>query len=161
MLLGELNSEIDVPPGVHPALQDSGFVLIPHAVAPERLKCLVAAYNVVVASATGDDVRLGSTSTRVSDFVNRGGAFDDVYMFPALLRACHSVIGGPFKLSSFLSRSLWPGSAAQELHADVRRDSPDWPLVGFILMIDEFRPITERPVSSRVRTGGLASQNMI
>ncbi|HUQ70115.1 MAG TPA: phytanoyl-CoA dioxygenase family protein, partial [Planctomycetaceae bacterium] len=138
-MLGELNSELDVPPGLLSALQDSGFVVIPHAVPPERLQCLVAAYNVVMASATGDDVRHGSTSTRVSDFVNRGGAFDDVYMLPALLRACGSVIGGPFKLSSFLSRSLRPGSAAQELHADVRRDSPDWPLVGFILMIDEFR----------------------
>jgi hypothetical protein len=122
------------------ALQNSGFVLIHHAVAPERLKCLVAAYNVAVASATRDDVRHGGTSTRVSDFVNRGGAFDDVYMFPVLLRACHFVIGGPFKLSSFLSRSLRPGSAAQELHTDVRRDSLDWPLVGFILMIDEFSP---------------------
>lgn len=28
---------------------------------------------------------------------------------------------------------------AQELHVDVHRDSADWPLVGFILMIDEFR----------------------
>jgi hypothetical protein len=134
------NSDIDAPPVMLSALQDSGFVLIPHAVAPERLKRLVAAYDAVVASATGDDVRYGSTSTKVSDFVNRGGAFDDLYMFPALLRACHSVIGGPFKLSSFLSRSLRPGSAAQELHADVRRDSSGWPLVGFILMIDEFRP---------------------
>jgi len=33
MLLGKLNSEIDVPPGMLSALQDSGFVLIPHAVA--------------------------------------------------------------------------------------------------------------------------------
>ena len=137
---GESNSEIDVPPGMLSALQDSGFVLIPDAIAPERLNSLVAAYDVAVASATGDDVRHGSTSTRVSDFVNRGGAFDAVYMLPALLRACHAVIGGPFKLSSFLSRSLRPGAAAQELHADVRRDSADWPLVGFIVMIDEFRP---------------------
>ena len=29
---------------------------------------------------------------------------------------------------------------AQELHVDVQRDSADWPLVGFILMVDEFRP---------------------
>jgi hypothetical protein len=139
MLLGELNSENDATPQMLSALQESGFVLIPRAVAPEPLKCLVAAYNVAVASAADDDVRHGSTSTRVSDFVNRGSAFDDVYLVPALLRACASVIGGPFKLSSLLSRSLRPGSAAQELHVDVRRDSPDWPLVGFILMIDEFR----------------------
>ena len=139
-LLRELSSEDDVPSGMLAALQDSGFVLLPQAVGPERLPCLLAAYHLAVASATGDDVRHGSTSTRVTDFVNRGGAFDDVYMFPALLRACHAVIGGPFKLSSFLSRSLRPGSATQELHVDVRRDTPDWPLVGFILMIDDFRP---------------------
>ncbi len=83
MPLGELDSEIDVPPGTLSALQDSGFALISHAVPPERLKRLVVAYNVVVASATGEDVRHGSTSTRVGNFVNRGGAFDDVYMFPA------------------------------------------------------------------------------
>jgi ectoine hydroxylase-related dioxygenase (phytanoyl-CoA dioxygenase family) len=29
---------------------------------------------------------------------------------------------------------------AQGLHVDVIRDSADWPLVGFILMVDEFRP---------------------
>jgi len=29
---------------------------------------------------------------------------------------------------------------AQDLHVDVRRDSADWPLLGFILMVDEFRP---------------------
>jgi ectoine hydroxylase-related dioxygenase (phytanoyl-CoA dioxygenase family) len=29
---------------------------------------------------------------------------------------------------------------AQELHVDVARDSADWPLVGFILMIDAFGP---------------------
>lgn len=139
MRLEESNSDIEVSPDVLSTLQTSGFVVIPHAVTAERMKFLIAAYNGAVASATGDDVRHGSTSTRVSDFVNRGSAFDEVYMFPALLSACHFVIGGPFKLSSFLSRSLRPGAAAQELHADVRRDSPGWPLVGFILMIDEFR----------------------
>ena len=41
MLLGDLNSDVDVPPGMLSALQDSGFVLIPHAMAPERLKGLI------------------------------------------------------------------------------------------------------------------------
>jgi ectoine hydroxylase-related dioxygenase (phytanoyl-CoA dioxygenase family) len=93
-----------------------------------------------VASAAEDDVRTGSTSTRVSDFVNRGAEFDDVYISPPLLEASCRVIGQPFKLSSFHARTLRPGAAAQELHVDVRRDSTDWPLVGFILMVDEFRP---------------------
>jgi ectoine hydroxylase-related dioxygenase (phytanoyl-CoA dioxygenase family) len=75
----------------------------------------------------------------VSDFVNRGASFDDLYMFPPLLEACCRVIGAPFKLSSFQARTLRPGAHAQELHVDVRRHTADWPLLGFILMVDEFR----------------------
>jgi ectoine hydroxylase-related dioxygenase (phytanoyl-CoA dioxygenase family) len=71
--------------------------------------------------------------------VNRGAEFDGLYVFPPLLEACCRIIGRPFKLSSLLARSLRPHGAAQELHVDVARDSLDWPLVGFILMIDEFR----------------------
>jgi hypothetical protein len=48
--------------------------------------------------------------------------------------------GRPFKLSSLTARTLRPHTPAQELHVDVRRESPDWPLLGFILMIDAFRP---------------------
>ena len=50
------------------------------------------------------------------------------------------MIGQPFKLSSFMGRTLRAGSPSQELHVDVRRDSADWPLLGFILMVDDFRP---------------------
>jgi ectoine hydroxylase-related dioxygenase (phytanoyl-CoA dioxygenase family) len=38
-----------------------------------------------------------------------------------------------------LARTLRPRSAAQGLHADVARDAEEWPMVGFILMVDEFR----------------------
>ena len=105
----------------------------------ERMDELAEAYTAAFAAA-GDDMRVGSTSTKVVDFVNRGTDWDDIYVFPPLLEACCRVIGRPFKLSSFLGRSLRPRTAAQELHVDVRRESPDWPLLGFILMIDEFRP---------------------
>jgi ectoine hydroxylase-related dioxygenase (phytanoyl-CoA dioxygenase family) len=84
-------------------------------------------------------LRVGSTSTRVSDFVNRGTEFDGLYVFPPLLDACCRVIGRPFKLSSLQARTLRPHTPAQELHVDVRRDSADWPLLGFILMVDDFR----------------------
>ena len=101
---------------------------------------LAIAYNVAVASATGDDVHIGSASTRVADFVNRGPEFDDLYIFSPLLEACRCVIGRPFKLSSFHSRTLRPDTPAEELHVDVKRYSADWPLLSFILMVDEFRP---------------------
>ncbi|HSS79321.1 MAG TPA: phytanoyl-CoA dioxygenase family protein [Thermoanaerobaculia bacterium] len=121
-------------------LQERGFVVLPGPVPFDRLERLANAYTAVMASATGDDIKIGSTSTKVSDLVNRDAEFDGVYVFPPLLEACCRVIGQPFKLSSLLARTLRPGSPAQELHVDVRRDSADWPLLGFILMVDEFRP---------------------
>ena len=45
MLHGELGAEIEVSPGMLSALHDSGFVVIPDAVPPERMKGLVAAYD--------------------------------------------------------------------------------------------------------------------
>ena len=118
-------------------LHERGFVVIP---GPTRPDLLANAYTAAVASAASDDIRVGSTSTKVSDFVNRGAAFDDLYVFPPLLEACCRVIGRPFKLSSLHARTLRPGSPSQELHVDVPRGSADWPLLGFILMVDEFRP---------------------
>lgn len=121
-------------------LEERGFVVLPGMVAAERLERMASAYTQAVTSAAGHDVRVGSTSTKVNDFVNRGASFDDLYVFPPLLEACCCVIGGPFKLSSLNARTLRPGAHAQELHVDVPRNSADWPLLGFILMVDDFRP---------------------
>jgi len=117
-------------------------VVIPGPVSSRPLTQLSAAYDEVMASGAGPDLKVGSTTTRMYDLVNRrparGPAFDDVYTFPPLIEACRRVIGEPFKLSSLLGRTLRPGSPAQELHVDLARDSPDGPMVGFILMIDAF-----------------------
>ena len=130
----------ELPVDAASELRERGFVVLRDAVASDRMERLANAYTDAVASATGDDIRIGSASTRVNDFVNRGSAFDDLYIFPPLLEACCRVIGRPFKLSSFHARTLRPHTPAEELHVDVRWDSADWPLLSFILMIDEFRP---------------------
>ena len=132
-----LTAGSQLPVDVTSELQERGFVVIP---GPMRPDVLANAHTAAVASATSDDIRIGSTSTKVNDFVNRGAVFDNLYIFPPLLEACCRVIGRSFKLSSLHSRTLRPGSSAQELHVDVRRESADWPLLGFILMVDEFRP---------------------
>lgn len=121
-------------------LDQHGFVVLTNLVPGWQAAHLARAYDAAVASAAKDDVRMGSTSTRVTDFVNRGAEFDDVYICPPLLGACCRIIGRPFKLSSFHARTVRPGAACPELHVDVRRHSADWPLVGFILMVDEFGP---------------------
>ena len=122
------------------ALREDGFVVLPGLMPCWQVERLRRAYDAAAASAVADDVRVGSTTTRVNDFVNRGVEFDAVYVLPALLEACCQIIGRPFKLSSLHARTLRPYSPMSELHVDVRRDSMDWPLAGFILMIDEFRP---------------------
>jgi ectoine hydroxylase-related dioxygenase (phytanoyl-CoA dioxygenase family) len=120
-------------------LHERGFVVLPAPVLTAKIERVSSAYDAIVASATADDVHTGSTTTRVIDFVNRGEEFDSLYVFAPLLEACCRVIGRDFKLSSMHARTLRPHTSAQELHVDVRRDSTDWPLVGFILMVDEFR----------------------
>ena len=54
-------------------LQERGFVVLPGPVPSDRMERLDNAYTAAVASAIGDDITIGSTSTRVSDFVNRYG----------------------------------------------------------------------------------------
>jgi len=120
-------------------LHERGFVVLPGPVASADMEGVATAYDALVTSASIRDVHAGSTTTRVNDFVNRGNAFDALYVFPPLLEACCRTMGGDFKLSSLHARTLRPHTPAQELHVDVDRASADWPLVGFILMIDEFR----------------------
>ena len=130
----------ELPPEAVSELLDRGFLVLRNVVAADRMARLSAAYDAAVSSASEPDLRVGSTTTRVSDFVNRSETCDALYVYTPLLDACCRVIGKPFKLSSLVARTLRPHTPAQELHVDVSRESGDWPLVGFILMVDEFRP---------------------
>jgi len=120
-------------------LRDVGFIVIPGPVAADKLAKLAAAYDSAVASASSDDVGVGSTTTRVHDFVNRGSEFDELYVYQPILEACCRIIEQPFKLGSMLARTLRPHSQAQAFHVDFERDTNGWTMVGFIFMVDEFR----------------------
>lgn len=120
-------------------LVESGFVVVPGPVSGDPFKKLTAAYDEVMAMAAGPDFNIGSTTTRLSDLILYASVFEEVYLYPPLLEACSHIIGEPFKLSSFLARTLRGGMPAQELHADLARGSEDAPLLGFILKIDSFR----------------------
>lgn len=132
-------SDCELPTYATDELQNAGFTIIPGPVPVDRLARFAAAHDAVMASGNAADLKVASTTTRLDDFVNRGVEFDDLYLYPPLLQACHHVIGVPFKLSSILGRTLRPRTAAQDLHIDIKRDSKDLPMVGFILMVDEFR----------------------
>jgi hypothetical protein len=119
-------------------LVESGFVIIPGPVSGDLFNELTAAYDEVMALASGPDFKIASATTRMSDLLSYDPVFDDIYLYPPLLEACSHIVGEPFKLSSFLARTLRAGMSAQELHTDLPRDSEDAPLLGFILMIDPF-----------------------
>lgn len=129
----------ELPTDAMSALETRGFAVLPGLISPEHMRPLVEAYDAAFASASGDDVRVGSTSTKVSNLLARGRVFEEIFVLPPLLEACCRVIGAPFKLSSYIARTVRVGASSQELHVDVRRESADWPLVGFILMVDDFR----------------------
>jgi hypothetical protein len=118
-------------------LVELGFTILDGpAIAGDRLTLSIA-YDRAVSTAHPNDVSIRS-STRVHDFVNRGPAFDGIYLHPPLLAACCQLIGRPFRLSSMLARTLEPGAPIQPMHVDVRRHDPASPMVGFILMVDDF-----------------------
>jgi ectoine hydroxylase-related dioxygenase (phytanoyl-CoA dioxygenase family) len=120
-------------------LDEVGFIVIPGPVALERLPQLAEAYDSAVLNAHPDDVAVGRSTTRVNDFVNRGHEFDELYVYGPILEACFRTIRQPFKLSTMHSRTVRPHAPEQDLHVDFSRDSDGWPMVGFILMVDEFR----------------------
>ena len=63
--------ESELPAFAVSALRERGFVVLPGAVSSERMKRLINAYDAAAATPAGDDVKMGSASTRVSGLVNR------------------------------------------------------------------------------------------
>ena len=135
----KIGSGCELPARAAQELLDSGFAVMPGPVANERLEQLARAYDLAVAGAAPPDLSIGSQNTRVHDLVNCGAAFDELYVYQPVLEACCRVIGQPFKLSSLLARTVHPRAQAQPLHVDFRSDAEGWPMVGFIVMVDEFR----------------------
>jgi ectoine hydroxylase-related dioxygenase (phytanoyl-CoA dioxygenase family) len=135
----KIASDCELPGDVARELRDIGFAIIQGPVEAAKLTPLRAAYDAAVAGADRSDVSVGRSTTRVADFVNRSLDFDSAYIFPPILEACCSVIGRPFKLSTMHARTVHPHASAQALHVDFRRETTGWPMVGFILMVDEFR----------------------
>jgi ectoine hydroxylase-related dioxygenase (phytanoyl-CoA dioxygenase family) len=129
------------PPAVCAELHAQGFCVLPNLVPTTKLARIAAVYDRAFSEAAAPDLKTSSTGgcTRLADFVSRSAEFDELYVLEPVLSACAETIGPQFKLSSFHGRTVLPGAAAQALHVDVRRDEDAWPLLGFIVMVDEFR----------------------
>jgi ectoine hydroxylase-related dioxygenase (phytanoyl-CoA dioxygenase family) len=134
-----IDAGCDLSAGAVQDLHDIGFTIIPGPLPSDRLARFTEAYDSAVVGAAADDVSEGSSTIRVNDFVNRGPEFDVLYVYEPVLEACCRIIGQPFKLSTMHARTVRPYSQAQNLHVDFGREVDGWPMVGFIMMVDEFR----------------------
>ena len=126
-----------LPGDIAAQLRSDGFVVLPGPATPGGIAQLSEAYDRAVSAADPADIGV-SSSTRVTDFVDRGPEFDCIYIFPPLLAACCLIIGKPFKLSGTRTRTLEPGAPVEGMHVDVKPEGDGWPIVGFILMVDAF-----------------------
>ncbi len=137
--LTDIMDDFELSAGAWQELAESGFTVIPGPVPAGELVHLAAAYDAAVAEAVSADVKHGSSTTRVRDFVNRGPEFDRLYVHHPILKACCRILNEPFRLSTMHARTVRPGAPAQDLHVDFERDGQGWTMVGFIFMVDEFR----------------------
>lgn len=96
----KLAAQKHLPSETLQSLETDGFVVMDGPVPSHKMAELASCYDQAVESATSKDVKVGSTTTRVSDFVNRGEEFDELYVFPPLLEAACRIIREPFKLST-------------------------------------------------------------
>jgi ectoine hydroxylase-related dioxygenase (phytanoyl-CoA dioxygenase family) len=69
--------------------------------------------------------------------VEQLGAVADAYDAEVERAAGDDVRAGS---TSTHARTLRPGGTVLDIHVDVARDSADWPLLGFIFMVDAFTP---------------------
>jgi len=134
----QLRSECHLEAAALRRLDEDGFSIIESSGAVAKLDELGAAYDDAMGKATELDKRIGRTTTRVRDLLNRGEAFDSLVVHRPVLAACCHTIREPFKLSALVGRTLHARSGMDDLHVDFARDEEGWPMLGFILMIDEF-----------------------
>ena len=119
-------------------LQDQGFAIIPGPFNGADLDKAIKAYERAVETAQPHDIRTGRTSTRMNGLLDRAPELAAIFTRPPLLAPAAALIDGPFKLSTFHSRSIHPGATAQAVHQDVAPGLDGWPLLGFIFMADAF-----------------------
>jgi hypothetical protein len=135
----QIRASQELPPQMVEQLAVCGFLTITGPLSGTQFGELTDAYDQAMVEASGANLRIGSTTTRISDVLSFNPVFNEVFLFAPLLEACGHSIGEPFKLSSILGRTIRGGSSAQELHVDLPRASENAPLFGFILMIDPFQ----------------------
>lgn len=107
------------------SLDSDGFVILPKILQGKSLNLVrteVEGLYEKEGPGAGIEVHQESGARRLSDLVNKGEVFDQIYTNPQVLACIYHVIGREFKLSSLNARDALPGQGLQGLHADWGKD---------------------------------------
>lgn len=140
--------ELGVHDGSLPAaalaeLDAQGFTLIPGFLDPAWLERMRAAYEGVVKKEgvlVGLDHHQEAGARRLGNLVNKGEAWDSLYVDPRLLAAARHVLARPFKLGALSGRDPLLGGGFQAYHCDCApRTAEDQPFASFsaCIMLDD------------------------
>jgi len=102
-------------------LDELGYTVFHNVIDPEWLEEMRTTFERLMAE-EGDRAGLEAGQhegiRRLSDLVNKGSVFDQIYLHPILLAAAHHVIQRPFKIVSLNGHDPLPGSGQQRIHSD-------------------------------------------
>jgi hypothetical protein len=124
-------------------LDGQGYTIIPGFLDPAWLERMREAYETVVKKEgvlVGLDHHQERGARRLGNLVNKGEAWDSLYVDPRLLAAARHILGRPFKLGALSGRDPLLGGGFQWFHCDCGwRTAEDQPFVSVsaCIMLDD------------------------
>ena len=152
-VLNELNvSATNLNDSERKELDEKGFVVIPdhlpHSLREQLIETVESIFLEEGPAAgiqkQNDSVNLNQFgqepgARRLSDLVNKGEIFKEIYLDPKLLSAVAHVLKRDFKLSSLNARDVSKGNGYQRLHADWKQDYDQrFHVFNSIWLLDDF-----------------------
>lgn len=131
-------------PALYRELDQNGFAVIENVIGPKWLEQLRQTFEELVeeeGEEAGVEVAQMKGVRRLADLVNKGEAFDAVYVQPALLTAALHIFQRPFKLHSLNGHDPLVNDGLQSLHADGGQpETAEGPfrVVNSMWMLDDF-----------------------
>ena len=133
-------------PALYHELDQNGFAVLENVIGPKWLEQLRQTFEELVegeGEEAGVEVAQMKGVRRLADLVNKGEAFDAVYVQPALLTAALHIFQRPFKLHSLNGHDPLANDGLQSLHADGGQpETTEGPfrVVNSMWMLDDMTP---------------------
>lgn len=102
-------------------LDEQGFIMVRNFISQEKVEQLRQRFEEIIeeeGEEAGKEVHQEKGARRISNTMNKGEVFDDIYMHPKLLAAIYHIIGRDFKISAMNGRDVLKGQGLQKLHED-------------------------------------------